>query len=102
MSKIQQPDHYQGNGMNANEVIRAFDLNFALGNAVKYVLRAGRKPDESAVDDLRKAIWYLNDELNTRSKSDLNGLATRESGGQYGRVAVPRQTFINALRDADD
>lgn len=45
------------------KVIRDWNLNFALGSAVKYIARAGRKTD-SKVEDLRKAIDYLQDELN--------------------------------------
>ena len=42
MSKIEQPSHYQGRGgLNANQVIRAFELNFALGNVVKHRRRPG-------------------------------------------------------------
>ena len=55
---IDHPDHYQSaNGIEAIDVIEAFNLNFSLGNAVKYILRAGRKGDRN--EDLRKAVWYL-------------------------------------------
>ena len=108
MSKIEQPSHYQGQGgLNANQVIRAFELNFALGNVVKYVLRAGRKPDEPALDDLRKALWYLQEEFKQRElaqclpastpASDLKMFAAREAGGAYGRVDIPREQFITSL-----
>lgn len=94
MSKIEQPSHYQGRGgLSANDVIRAFNLNFALGNVVKYVLRAGRKPDEPALDDLRKALWYLNDEHKNREIeacfTNMKGLAARESSTSWGAVRVP-------------
>jgi hypothetical protein len=39
-------------------------LDFDLGNAIKYILRAGRKDEEKTIEDLQKAIWYLNDEIN--------------------------------------
>ncbi len=80
--------------MSANDVIRAFKLNFALGNVVKYILRAGRKPDESALDDIQKALWYLNDEYRQRTHSnntDLEEFAAREQSGNT------RRTFIDAL-----
>lgn len=57
---INHPTHYQGNGLEVIDVIEAFDLNFNLGNAVKYILRAGKKGDKK--EDLKKAIWYLNKE----------------------------------------
>ncbi len=63
--KIDHPAHYGGaaNPYEAIKVIRAWDLNFALGNAVKYVARAGKKGGETKLDDLRKARWYLDNEI---------------------------------------
>ena len=59
--KVNHPDHYRAHGLEAIEVIEAFGLGFNLGNAIKYILRAGRKGDKS--EDLRKAAWYVNREL---------------------------------------
>lgn len=57
--KVNHPKHYQSPKIEAIDVIEAFALNFSLGSAVKYILRAGRKPGEDAVEDLKKAAWYL-------------------------------------------
>ena len=86
--KINQPQHYQGGNISTNDVIREFNLNFALGNVVKYVLRAGRKPDASTLEDLNKALWYLRDEIKERKpdSSGLEGLAARTSSTNWGRV----------------
>ena len=65
---INHPPHYKSGGMEAIDVIEAFDLGFCLGNTVKYVLRAGRKDGESELKDLRKAQWYLNREIARREK----------------------------------
>ena len=54
---IHYPKHYQGKSLQSIDVIEDFNLNFNLGNAVKYILRAGKKDDK--VQDLKKAIWYL-------------------------------------------
>jgi uncharacterized protein DUF3310 len=55
---INNPSHYQSeSGMEAIDVIEAFDLNFNLGNCIKYILRAGKKEDE--LQDLKKALWYI-------------------------------------------
>lgn len=59
--KVNHPSHYQGGGMEAIDVIEAFSLGFKLGNAVKYILRAGKKGDR--LTDLRKAAWYLTREI---------------------------------------
>lgn len=55
------PDYYGGkdNPYEAIKVIHAWDLNFDLGNVVKYISRAGKKNGESALVDLRKARSYL-------------------------------------------
>lgn len=54
---VNHPPHYKGNTLESIDVIEDFGLGFHLGNAVKYILRAGKKGDK--VEDLKKAIWYL-------------------------------------------
>ena len=58
--KVNHPDHYGGenNTYEAIKVIEAWDLNFHLGNVVKYISRAGKK-SENSIEDLKKAEWYL-------------------------------------------
>src|SRR6266851_8106726 len=52
------PPHYRAkNGMEAIDVVEAFELDFTLGNAVKYILRAKKKG--SFTENLRKAIWNI-------------------------------------------
>jgi hypothetical protein len=48
------------------KIIHHYDLNFDLGNVVKYVLRAGKKPGVDAVEDLEKAREYLRLEIERR------------------------------------
>lgn len=57
--QVDHPAHYGGadNPYEAIKVIEAWGLDFSLGNAVKYISRAGKKGDR--VEDLRKAQWYL-------------------------------------------
>lgn len=63
MSSVDHPEHYGGrdNPFEAIKVIEAWNLGFCLGNAIKYILRAGRKSDR--VEDLKKARWYLDREI---------------------------------------
>lgn len=56
-SSVNHPEHYQGNTLEVIDIIEDFNLNFCLGNAIKYILRAGKK--ENRLEDLKKAIWYL-------------------------------------------
>lgn len=62
-----RPDYYKSGGLEAFDVIDAFNLDFNLGNAFKYIARAGKK--DSKVEDLRKAVTYLNREI---KKEDNN------------------------------
>lgn len=58
--RVNHPDYYGGedNPYEAIKIIEAYDLNFSLGNVIKYVLRAGKKSD-SAIEDLEKAAHYI-------------------------------------------
>lgn len=60
---VDHPSHYKAGGLEAIDVIDAWGLGFSLGSAVKYICRAGSKPGESATKDLRKAVWYINHEI---------------------------------------
>lgn len=64
---VNHPSHYGGadNPYEAIKVIEAWELGFCLGNTVKYISRAGKKG--AALEDLRKAAWYLNREIERRS-----------------------------------
>jgi hypothetical protein len=62
VDNVNSPRHYQGNGIEVIDIIESFDLNFNLGNTIKYVLRAGKKGNKK--EDLEKAVWYLKRELN--------------------------------------
>lgn len=58
-----RPDYYKCNGVETIDVIEAFDLNFNLGNVIKYVLRAGKKEGEEKEKDLNKALFYISREI---------------------------------------
>ena len=63
MSELHHPPHYTMGGIEAIDVIEAWELGFCLGNAVKYISRAGRKDPDKTIEDLRKAEWYLRREI---------------------------------------
>lgn len=60
--QVNHPQHYGGaeNQQEAIKVIEAWELDFCLGNTVKYISRAGKKDKAKELEDLRKAAWYLN------------------------------------------
>lgn len=62
-----RPDYYKSGDMEVFDVIDAFDLDFNLGNVFKYIARAGKK--DSKVEDLRKAVTYLNREIEKAEKN---------------------------------
>jgi hypothetical protein len=68
--QVNHPAHYGGadDPYEAIKVIEAWGLGFCLGNAVKYISRAGKKPSTDAVTDLRKAAWYVQREIERLSK----------------------------------
>ena len=67
---VNHPLHYGGDTIyEAIKVIEAWGLGFCLGNTVKYISRAGKKPNAAALEDLKKAAWYLQREIsNLESK----------------------------------
>lgn len=62
---IEHPEHYGGEGniYEAIKVIEAWGLGFNLGNAAKYMARAGKKDPAKRAEDLKKARWYLDREI---------------------------------------
>ena len=70
MDNVNHPAYYKGkdNPYEAIKVIDAWHLGFCLGNALKYIARAGYKEDR--IEDLKKAIWYLQHEIDKNTVTD--------------------------------
>lgn len=66
---VDHPSYYKTGGIEAIDVIEAWNLDFCLGNTIKYISRAGRKSDK-VLEDLQKAAWYLNREIERRKKNE--------------------------------
>ena len=58
---VSHPSHYN-QGIEAIDIIESWDLNFSLGNAIKYILRSPYKGKQ--IEDLEKARWYIDREIN--------------------------------------
>jgi hypothetical protein len=58
---IDHPEHYKSDSIEVIDIIDSFNLNFNLGNSIKYILRADKKGNRK--QDLQKALWYINHEL---------------------------------------
>lgn len=69
---VQHPIYYGGadDPYEAIKVIEAWNLGFHLGNTVKYISRAGKKDGNSATQDLKKALFYLNREIELQEKQN--------------------------------
>jgi len=69
--QVNHPSHYNFGSIEVINVIEDWRLGFALGNAVKYIARAGHKGD--AVTDLEKAAWYLEREIERlKGEAEIN------------------------------
>lgn len=70
---VSHPNHYGGDTVyEAIKVIEAWDLGFNLGNAVKYICRAGKKDPEKTIEDLKKALFYLEREIKKKANPRQN------------------------------
>ena len=71
-NKINHPVHYGGkdNPFEPIKIIEYYDLNFMLGNCIKYVLRAGKKGNK--LEDLEKALWNLQREIDNMKNNHPN------------------------------
>lgn len=57
---VNHPSHYNTGKIEVIDFIEDQKLGFHLGNAVKYICRAGKKDPAKVKEDLEKAIWYIN------------------------------------------
>lgn len=64
---VDHPRHYTSHPSGAECIDVAEHMSFCLGNALKYIWRADLKGDP--IENLRKAIWYLNREIARRGKA---------------------------------
>jgi hypothetical protein len=65
---VNNPPHYTSHPSGIECIQITEHMGFCLGNAVKYIWRADEKHKDNGVEDIRKAIWYLNRELEKRTK----------------------------------
>lgn len=66
---VNHPAHYTDGKIEVIDFIEDKKLNFHRGNAVKYIARAGKKDPAKEIEDLKKAVWYLNREVMRLEKS---------------------------------
>lgn len=70
---VNHPPHYTAHPSGVECITITRHMNFNLGNAVKYIWRAGLKGSYVTVEDLKKAQWYINDEIERLTQEAQNG-----------------------------
>ena len=60
---VNHPPHYTNHPSGIECIQITEHMNFNLGNAIKYIWRAGIKPHQSQIEDLQKATWYVQREI---------------------------------------
>lgn len=76
MSTVDHPSHYNAHpaGIECIDVVE--EMGFNVGNAIKYLWRAGLKPGVDATEDLQKAGWYVQREIDRLSKRATDATAS--------------------------
>lgn len=80
IDNVNHPKHYtqHPSGVECIEIVRHYC--FSIGSAIKYLWRAGLKEDsaltckEKEIEDLRKAIWFINDRIKQLTEDDKTGV----------------------------
>ena len=67
---VNHPSHYTDGNIEVMDFIEDKQLNFARGNVIKYVSRAGKKDPNKELEDLKKSMWYLNREIERLEKEN--------------------------------
>ena len=90
---VNHPQHYTDGNIEVIDFIEDKHLNYHRGNAVKYISRAGKKDPAKEVEDLQKAAWYINREIQRLEAQNQRDARAEE----LRAVGV---TFADDLRDA--
>ncbi len=65
---VHHPRHYTDGKIEVIDYIDDKGFGYCLGNAIKYISRAGKKDPATAIEDLQKALWYINHEIERRQQ----------------------------------
>lgn len=93
MSAVDHPPHYGGedNPYEVIKVIEAWKLGFHLGTAVKYIPRAGVKDPSKEIEDLEKAVWYINRKIELLR-------AAQAAHDEYVKTGLVQQPLVEDWR----
>lgn len=96
---VNNPKHYTNHPSGIECIQVTEHMGFCLGNAVKYIWRADLKHD--AIEDLKKAVWYIQREIAKREGKDEQILADYRMGscGSSGRIPCTSRTYSGESND---
>lgn len=77
VESVSHPSHYNAGRIEVIEFIEDQALSFSRGNAIKYVARAGKKDKTKEIEDLQKAVWYIQREIELLTAAKENRPVTR-------------------------
>ena len=92
------PSYYKRGSIDVWDFIRQQNLNFHLGNAIKYIARSGHKT-KSKIEDIEKAIHYLENELHHEKDLYLRSSQGIPHKVQTVELDCPRDTYISEKSD---
>lgn len=88
---VNHPSHYTDGNIEVIDFIEDKKLNYHRGNALKYLCRAGKKDPAKEVEDLQKAIWYINREIQRLE-------AQKQKDAREAELRAVGVTFADDLR----
>lgn len=101
MSNVNHPAHYNSGKIEVIEFIedQGMGAGFCLGNAIKYIARAGKKNPEKTIEDLEKARWYLSRQIEVL-KAAAEDRSPKRPNDMNPREAAPSSNQGYPSKDA--
>ena len=96
---VTHPAHYNFGKYEVKDVIRDWKLGFSLGNACKYIARAGKKDPNKTIEDLEKAVFYIQDEITSLKNEKIKDLnRIKKSSEVFDEERVQRRSEFLATQ----
>lgn len=95
-NNVNHPEHYNSHpsGIECIDVVRHH--NFNVGNAIKYLWRAGLKEGNSEIQELEKAAWYIRDEIRRLKREEQLRLDEMSSTSFVANILTPPQEAVSS------
>lgn len=99
--RVNQPKHYTSHPSGVECITISQHYNFCVGNAIKYCWRAGLKeehgsdPVEKQIEDLKKAVWYLNREIKNLEEGAYDGKEKQTKNQGMAKVKIGSESEVH-------